>query len=169
MGFLLGRWKGRRDAPGLCGRGKLCEHAAQSRLQAALLGGREVVGQREALELVERVLELVEASLQQRGAWRGRRRRRRGAHGVVRRREQRAAVRVVGDAVRGDQQARLAGPETVPLRTAKQRVLVLVRQRREVQRQAHAHPPGGELALPLGPEPAAQDPAARDPPGLLPQ
>jgi hypothetical protein len=129
MRFLLGGGvgQGRRDAERRGGGGELGEDAAPHRLEAAAFGGREVVGQGEAREGAQALGVAEELSLQRDGARRERGRRRLRAHGVHGRGEERLAIRLVGGAVRLDEDDRVAVPEAVTEDGADERVLVLLR------------------------------------------
>src|SRR3972149_6515952 len=102
MRFLLGGGvgQGRRDTERRGGGGELGGAAAPPRLEAAALGGREVVGQGEAREGAQALGVAEELPLQRDGARRERGRRRLRAHGVHGRGEERPAIRLGGGAVR---------------------------------------------------------------------
>jgi hypothetical protein len=97
--------------PRVEGTGGLVElgaRAAHERLEAAALGGREVVGELEGLEVLEHAPGLVEALLERERAWgrlEGGRLRPDRPQG---RTQQRGSVCVVGDAVRLDEREGLA-------------------------------------------------------------
>jgi hypothetical protein len=171
MRFLLGGGvrQGRRDTERRGGGGELGEDAAPQRLEAAALGGREVVGQGEACEGAQALGVAEELPLQRDGARRERGRRRLRAHGVHGRGEERLAIRLVGGAVRLDEDDRVAVPEAVTEDGADERVLVLCWHGAQGTREGGADLCPGERVPPRGPEAAADGLAATDPVGAVSQ
>jgi len=110
-----------------------------------------------------------ELPLQRDGARRERGRRRLRAHGVHGRGEERLAIRLVGGAVRLDEDDRVAVPEAVTEDGADERVLVLLRHGAQGAREGGADLFSGERVPPRGPEAAADGLAATDPVGAVSQ
>jgi hypothetical protein len=67
--FLWSWWIPSLDTEGTGGLAELVKHASVERLEAAPLGGREIVGEREVAERLERLAKAVEALREQERAW----------------------------------------------------------------------------------------------------
>lgn len=145
------------------------QDAPSDRLEAATLGGREVIGQGEAREVAQCLGEATKAPLQHDGARREHRRRRLGAHGVHRRGEETLAIRLVGDAICADENDGVASAEAMAQGGVDQRVLVFLRQGAQRVREGRADLSRRKLLAPRYAEASADGLAACDPVGAVPQ
>jgi hypothetical protein len=147
MWVLLGGWWRRRGRERPRGGREVGQHAAVERLQAALLGGCQVRGQREGAHLGERLPEALEALLEVDGAWRQRRCGRGRAGHAERVTRQRGAIARVGHAVGVHQRERLTGAQVVARHGGEHGVLVVALEGAQGVRQRRADGPLRELVL----------------------
>lgn len=105
---------------------ELGQHAAKSRLEAALFGRRKLLGNAELGEAHQGLLDVLQAPLQRCGrGGGGEAGRRLGPQHAQGRAQKLAAVRFVGQAVSGDERQSLTELQAVALHGAQESVLIL--------------------------------------------
>jgi hypothetical protein len=141
MSFLLGRVTGSRrlvEADGAVGGAQLDAHAAVERFEAAPLGGRQVLREREGAQRGEGAAHFLEALLEDERTRRDRGRWRYGAQRIVGCAQDLLAVRGTGGLIGSDQARGVAMAETVAVDRRQERVLVFGGKHSEVLRQHRA-------------------------------
>jgi len=147
---------------------KVGESAPVEGVEAAPLGRREVVGQREGGEVVEGAADVLEPALELDGAGRDGGRRS-GAQPTERIAQELAAVGLVGDAEGLDEQQALSSRQPVPLGAVEELVLFLGLQLAQGTRERRADAASGEPLLHGRRQARAHRQAGFDPAGLVPQ
>jgi hypothetical protein len=152
------------DARGVA---QLVEHALVQRLEPALLGRSEVLGEREGGEVSQRRTDALQLPLQLDRPRRGGGTGRLGMQAAERVAQKRSTVGRVGGAVGVDERLGIARRQAMALHDGEDRVLVLALERAQGARQRHADGAFGELALGRGGQPSPQRQSVADPVGLV--
>jgi hypothetical protein len=148
---------------------KACKGLGESSLETALLGWREVLGEREGGEFLEGSVDPIEATLRLDRAVRERRGTRLGAQSSERLAQERTAVGLIGDNEELHECEDFWLGQAVALGAIEQLVLVLVRQLAQATRDARADGPLGHLALGSARQTGGQGQTPLDPAGFAAQ